>query len=569
MIERLFSLELKEMDVRLSNVAINQGNRDSVNFRFRIFDMGRELDYQRFNAARATFSHRGRAIAAVDCLINPEGIICTPPPEAFGRHGIINGQLDLGFNPEGNLATNYFSFTVTPSLVRLPESERQFFSDQIAALLGRLTEDLNERKQEFEDALEQGFDRISQLSDALAEAKLFQEEINDLIEEARRALTELGETLGNQDLSGVGTVTTVTVDEGPANVEIQREGTLLNFNFAIPKGIQGRDGAGLQILDEFDTMAQLRAAHPTGSRGDAFLVQQNLVIWSEQSQDWHDAGSLTGGAVTPIKDNLTSSSVYYALSANQGRILNEAKAPRTHAHPELLAPASVVNNLTSTAANAPLSANQGRILNDAKAPRTHTHTDLLSPASVVNNLTSTAANAPLSANQGRILNDAKAPRTHAHPELLAPASVVNNLTSTAANAPLSANMGRVLSESIGSSNNLNWHTLSLLNGLVQDPDQPLRAARKGVFVYMQGLIHGVASQWRNISVLPAEFRPRATMGFVISSSILNAQFAYVTIDFEGTMRFSHAVGHNVSTLNVTIGWGPGHLPWPFTFVYTV
>lgn len=54
-------------------------------------------------------------------------------------------------------------------------------------------------------------------------------------------------------------------------------------------------------------------------------------------------------------DNVTSTDTDKALTANQGKTLNDAK----------VAIAAIVDNLTTTTANVPLSANQGKVLKDA------------------------------------------------------------------------------------------------------------------------------------------------------------------------------------------------------------
>lgn len=59
-----------------------------------------------------------------------------------------------------------------------------------------------------------------------------------------------------------------------------------------PQGIQGDTGAGLEILDRYDTLADLQAAHPTGNPGDAYMVGDHLYIWSVSSSAWIDAGTL-------------------------------------------------------------------------------------------------------------------------------------------------------------------------------------------------------------------------------------------------------------------------------------
>lgn len=72
-----------------------------------------------------------------------------------------------------------------------------------------------------------------------------------------------------------------------------------------PQGIQGETGEGLQILDTYATLAELEAAHPTGSPGDAYMVGSDLYIWSEGSSEWRDAGTLSSpspSAALPLMD---------------------------------------------------------------------------------------------------------------------------------------------------------------------------------------------------------------------------------------------------------------------------
>ena len=59
-------------------------------------------------------------------------------------------------------------------------------------------------------------------------------------------------------------------------------------------GAPGADGRGLAILDNYDTMAELIAAHPTGSAGDAYLVGTDLVVWDTQTNAWKDVGRIQG-----------------------------------------------------------------------------------------------------------------------------------------------------------------------------------------------------------------------------------------------------------------------------------
>lgn len=59
-------------------------------------------------------------------------------------------------------------------------------------------------------------------------------------------------------------------------------------------GTDGADGRGLAILGNYDTMADLIAAHPTGSAGDAYLVGTDLVVWNTSTNSWEDVGRIQG-----------------------------------------------------------------------------------------------------------------------------------------------------------------------------------------------------------------------------------------------------------------------------------
>lgn len=76
-----------------------------------------------------------------------------------------------------------------------------------------------------------------------------------------------------------------------------------------PQGIQGKTGEGLQILDSYATLAELQAAHPTGSPGDAYMVGTDLYIWSVSTSSWKNAGTLSSpspSASSPLMDGTAS-----------------------------------------------------------------------------------------------------------------------------------------------------------------------------------------------------------------------------------------------------------------------
>lgn len=76
-----------------------------------------------------------------------------------------------------------------------------------------------------------------------------------------------------------------------------------------PKGEDGADGRSFTIEDVFDTLAELRAAYPTGNEYAYQVIAENreIFIWSEVDLDWVSLGALQGpkgdtGAAGPKGD---------------------------------------------------------------------------------------------------------------------------------------------------------------------------------------------------------------------------------------------------------------------------
>lgn len=57
-------------------------------------------------------------------------------------------------------------------------------------------------------------------------------------------------------------------------------------------GTFGKDGTSVTILGSYDTLAQLKAAHPTGSLGDSYMVAGDLYVWN--GSDWENVGQIQG-----------------------------------------------------------------------------------------------------------------------------------------------------------------------------------------------------------------------------------------------------------------------------------
>lgn len=57
-------------------------------------------------------------------------------------------------------------------------------------------------------------------------------------------------------------------------------------------GTFGKDGTSVTILGSYDTLAQLQADHPTGTKGDSYLVQGDLYVWN--GSEWENVGQIQG-----------------------------------------------------------------------------------------------------------------------------------------------------------------------------------------------------------------------------------------------------------------------------------
>ena len=78
----------------------------------------------------------------------------------------------------------------------------------------------------------------------------------------------------------------------------------LAFDFGLvqgpqgPQGPQGEDGRSFVILGLYATLAQLQAAHPTGSAGDAYAVgtesDNSIYLWDVDDEAWTDIGPIMG-----------------------------------------------------------------------------------------------------------------------------------------------------------------------------------------------------------------------------------------------------------------------------------
>jgi hypothetical protein len=106
-------------------------------------------------------------------------------------------------------------------------------------------------------------------------------------------------TLPKGDDGSAATISVGTVTSGQ-NASVINSGTssAAIFNFVLPKGDQGDPGTGLTLLGQYDTLADLQSAHPTGNRGDAYFVGDEdegvVYLWNPDTTAWTNVGTLKG-----------------------------------------------------------------------------------------------------------------------------------------------------------------------------------------------------------------------------------------------------------------------------------
>ena len=60
------------------------------------------------------------------------------------------------------------------------------------------------------------------------------------------------------------------------------------------QGPAGKDGTGVTILGRYTSLDALKTAHPTGSPGDAYVIEGYLYVWSASDVEWNNVGKIQG-----------------------------------------------------------------------------------------------------------------------------------------------------------------------------------------------------------------------------------------------------------------------------------
>lgn len=68
----------------------------------------------------------------------------------------------------------------------------------------------------------------------------------------------------------------------------------VNKKIDVVLSLKGSDGTSVNILGSYNTLEELRAAHPTGNVGDAYIVQGEMYVWCIDDNDWQSVGNIQG-----------------------------------------------------------------------------------------------------------------------------------------------------------------------------------------------------------------------------------------------------------------------------------
>lgn len=98
---------------------------------------------------------------------------------------------------------------------------------------------------------------------------------------------------------------------------VTKNGETSYSNVACIQGAKGEDGTSVTILGSYDTLAELEADHPTGTEGDAYLVNGDLYVWNGSS--WENVGQIKGdkGDTGATGNGIASTTIVYGKSNSE------------------------------------------------------------------------------------------------------------------------------------------------------------------------------------------------------------------------------------------------------------
>lgn len=82
--------------------------------------------------------------------------------------------------------------------------------------------------------------------------------------------------------------------DAEGNISWENDKNLANPPSVNIIGPQGIPGPKVSILDSYDSVEELYAAHPIGNLGDSYLVNGDLYVWFPNDTTWFNVGRIQG-----------------------------------------------------------------------------------------------------------------------------------------------------------------------------------------------------------------------------------------------------------------------------------
>lgn len=137
MIEKLIELNFDGLAMQGSNIELNQANRNSVIFYYKIYKGSSEINYSNYNRAQVVFQKRDGRPVIDDALISPSGISYILRDEIFDLSGLVAGQVNL-YTDDSLSATLLYNFKIVPDQANIALVSRIYIG-AIENLLAELT----------------------------------------------------------------------------------------------------------------------------------------------------------------------------------------------------------------------------------------------------------------------------------------------------------------------------------------------------------------------------------------------------------------------------------------------
>ena len=84
------------------------------------------------------------------------------------------------------------------------------------------------------------------------------------------------------------------------------------------QGPAGKDGTGVTILGSYGSVDALKAAHPTGNPGEAYMIDGELYVWSATENTWISVGTIKGPQGEPGADGTSVTVANVSTSTEDG-----------------------------------------------------------------------------------------------------------------------------------------------------------------------------------------------------------------------------------------------------------